>query len=73
MCQRLDVRVYAVTRSELITLRKSLKLSQTALAERLGLTRDAIARMERGKIAIRPVILMALEHLSCRPRRRKTP
>ena len=42
-----------MTPDELRTRRKALRLSQTALAEALGVTQHTVSRWERGKMAIR--------------------
>lgn len=51
---------------ELKARRRKLGLTQVQLAGKLGLTRDAIAKMEAGQ---RPIVLiteMAIEHLTCK-------
>jgi|GEM_PF-5238336 len=46
----------------LVEARKSLKLSQTVLAKRVGVSRDLIVRMERGEnVGIHHVIAVANE------------
>lgn len=59
-----------LTPAALRALRTNLRLTQTALAGRLGMTRDAIAAMESGRRPITRVTELALEHLSCRKRKK---
>ncbi len=61
-----------MTGAELRALRQALKLSQAALAARLGVPTNTIARWERDELTIRhPALLaMAMDHLSCKPKRR---
>lgn len=56
------------TPAKLKAERERLGLTQPQLAEALGMTRDAIARMERGDRPITRVTQMAIEHLSCKRR-----
>lgn len=58
-----------MTPDQLRALRTKLNLTQSALAAKLSLTRDAIGSMETGRNKIRPVIVMAIEHLSCKRRK----
>lgn len=62
-----------MTPAELHTIRTSLGLSQSALAERIGY-RDpvSVSRWERGVEPIPPVVALAVQHLACKPRRAKS-
>lgn len=55
--------------SQLRAVREKLQLTQAQLADKLGLTRDAVASMEQGRRPIRPIVEIALEHLHCHPSR----
>lgn len=61
-----------MTPQQLRDKREKLQLTQTELADRLGLTRDSIAKMESGERPIVRITELAIEHLSCRPRRPAT-
>lgn len=58
-----------MTPAEFKAIREKLGLTQRELAEGLGLKTNSVARMERGERPIRQVTRLAIEHLSCRPRR----
>lgn len=60
-----------MTGDELKQRRLRLDLTQTELAERLGLTRDAISKMEAGVRPIVEVSELAIEHLFCIQRKKK--
>lgn len=48
-----------------------LGLTQAQLAEKLGLTQSSIAQMERDIRPIEKITALAIEHLSCRRRKKK--
>lgn len=53
------------TPGKLRAVREKLGLTQPQLAEKLGMTRDGIAKMESGERPISRVTQLAIEHLSC--------
>ena len=55
--------MYTMTRQELRRVRKAMKLTQSQLAQRLGLTSTSVARMERGEQKIMPVTALAVKYL----------
>ena len=55
--------MYTMTRQELRRTREAMKLTQSQLAERLGLTSTSVARMERGEQKIMPVTALAVKFL----------
>lgn len=57
--------------SEMRARRKVLRLSQSELAERLGLSRDHVGRMERGADAILPRTAAAMRELKPDPLRQQ--
>lgn len=70
-----------MTYEELKALRKQLGISQTALAELLGMARISITKMEGGMRSIQPVTELAVKSLACptcrlnatpRPRKEKS-
>ena len=56
-----------VTGAELRRLRKQLVLSQAKLADLVGVTRNSIARQERGEIGIREPLARLLRLLASQP------
>ena len=44
--------------------RTSAGLTQQALAEKLGVSRDLIAKMEKGKVKVKPFYLYAICHVT---------
>ena len=56
---------------DVLDIRVRLDLTQAQLAEQLGLSRDAIARMEGGRADVQRVTQLALEHLLCRKKKRR--
>ena len=62
-----------MTGTELVALRRRLKLTQVAFAERLGVHANTAARYERDEIAIpEPVARLAKLLTRERPRKRRT-
>lgn len=53
-----------MTDHELKTIRKSLKLSQKGLAERLGVARNSLSRWELGQWPIPTAIALAIQYLN---------
>lgn len=62
-----------MTTTQLKQTRERLQLTQSRLAEQLGLTRDGIAKMESGERPIQRVTELAIEHLSCSGKKRASP
>jgi transcriptional regulator with XRE-family HTH domain len=60
-----------MTPEQLKALRKKLKLTQTDLAFQIGLTQGSISQMESGTKPIEQVTALAIEHLSCKKRRKR--
>jgi len=60
-----------VTSDQLRAVREKLKMTQPQLAEKIGMTRDAISSMEQGRRPIARVTQMAIEHLFCAYRSKK--
>jgi len=52
-----------MTKTELRAARKKLSMSQTELAEAIGMKKDAILRMEGGARPIMRVTELAVQHL----------
>lgn len=55
-----------MTSNQLRALRSKLGLTQAGLAERLGVTRDAVASWETGRSPISRVVALAVRHLQCK-------
>jgi transcriptional regulator with XRE-family HTH domain len=53
-----------VTGKELLRIRKQLRLTQAQLAAKVGVTRNSIARQERGELGIRESLALLLELFS---------
>lgn len=53
-----------MNKDELKSLRLSLNLTQPQLAEKLGVTRDAIAKYESGKTNMRKSVAMLAESIA---------
>lgn len=51
---------YIVTGKDVRRIRKRLGLSQPQLAERLGVTKNSVARWERGEMGIRQSVVILL-------------
>lgn len=60
-----------MTGPEILAARQSLGLSQATLADRLGVDVMTISRWERGEREPAPYLRLALQHLACKPRKRK--
>ena len=56
-----------LTPEKLKSIRDRLGLTQAALAEKLGLSRDQVSSMEQGRREIARITQLAIEHLSCKP------
>ena len=61
-----------MTGAELRRLRTRAGLSQRALAKRLGLHWNSVARMERGELPVREVVALAVRYVTsaAKPKRR---
>lgn len=59
-----------MTPAQLLATRTRLNLTQSQLAEKLGLHRSAIAQMESGEKPIRLVTELAIEHIECRRKKK---
>ncbi len=59
-------RLPITTPEQLRLTREKLKLTRAELAEALGMTRNAVLKMERGERPITRVTELAIQHLSCR-------
>ena len=55
--------------ADLTTARTSLNLSFDELASRLGVSSRTVRRWEDGTRAIPPLLVLAIAHLTCKPRR----
>jgi transcriptional regulator with XRE-family HTH domain len=62
-----------MTPADLTAARKRLGLSQTALADRLGVQRLAVGRWERGERAIPPFLHLAMTALADEASRTASP
>ena len=56
-----------MTGAELRRLRTRAHLSQRALAKRLGLHWNSVARMERGELPVREVVALAVRYVTSAP------
>lgn len=55
--------MYTMTGEELRRIRQEMKLTQSQLADRLGVTSTSVARMERGEQKIMQVTTLAVRYL----------
>jgi len=62
-----------ITADEIRDIRRSLRLSQAALAEKLGLTRDAVANWENGRNSPNGASEILLRQIQQNGRRKKIP
>jgi DNA-binding transcriptional regulator YiaG len=65
--------VSTITADEIREIRRRLGLSQTELAERMGLTRDAVANWENGRNSPNGASEVLLRQLESQARSKKIP
>ena len=61
-----------MTAEQFKTLRARLGLTQAELAEKLGVERNTVNRWEMGLLPIQTITGLAMQHLQCMAKRRKS-